>query len=121
MSRTGKWIVAMVFAVAGIVVLVGAIIYVTVPIDQLPGFMPGGHPGGGTYHKRAALTGLIAIVLLAIAIAVGLSARRADAAASDGAVLPPAADDAPGSGLADPVPVADPGAVASEGQTAEPN
>ncbi|HZM57127.1 MAG TPA: hypothetical protein VFC03_19095 [Acidimicrobiales bacterium] len=80
MSRSAKWAVAVVFGVAGAVVLVFAVIYVTVPIHQLPGFVPGGHPGGGTYHKRGAVTGLVAVVLLAIAVVVGLSARRTDPA-----------------------------------------
>lgn len=84
----------MICAVLGIIAVIYAVIYVTVPIHSLPGFVPGKHGGGGHYHKRAALVGLIGIVLLAIAAVVGTGARRA-ASTGAGSTPGPAAGSAP--------------------------
>jgi len=63
----------------GVIALIYAVIYLAVPIHSLPGFVPGKVAVNGHYHKRAALTGVIGIVLLAIAIFVGLGARNSAA------------------------------------------
>jgi hypothetical protein len=76
MSSSAKWAIAVIVGIIGLVFLVMGVVYATVPIHQLPSFMYGAHPGGGTYHRRGAVTGLIGVVLLVIAAAVGLNARR---------------------------------------------
>lgn len=76
MSSTARWIICTVCAILGVIALVYAVIYLSVPIHSLPGFVPGKHDVNGHYHKRAALTGVIGVVLLAIAIFVGLGARN---------------------------------------------
>ncbi len=76
MSNTAKWVIAGVIGIVGIVLVIAGVIYASVPIHSLPGFIPGGHPGGGVYHKRAAITGLIGVVLIVIAAAVVVMARR---------------------------------------------
>jgi uncharacterized membrane protein len=64
-------------AIVGIIALIYAVIYLAVPIHSLPGFVPGGKAAvNGHYHKRALATGVIAVVLIAIAVVVGVSARR---------------------------------------------
>jgi hypothetical protein len=60
----------------GVIALIYTVIYLTVPIHSLPGFVPGKHDVNGHYHKRAALTGVIGVVLLAVAVVAGVSARR---------------------------------------------
>jgi hypothetical protein len=74
-SSSARWIICTVCAVLGVIALIYTVIYLAVPIHSLPGFVPGKHAVNGHYHKRAALTGVIGIVLLAIAIFVGLGAR----------------------------------------------
>ena len=76
MSSTARWIICTVCAILGVIALVYAVIYLSVPIHSLPGFVPGKHDVNGHYHKRAALTGVIGVVLLAIAIFIGLGARN---------------------------------------------
>jgi uncharacterized membrane protein len=77
LSSSVKWVVCAVCAVVGIIALIYAIIYLAVPIHSLPGFVPGKTNGiNGHYHKRALACGVIAVVLLAVAVVVGLSARR---------------------------------------------
>ena len=76
MSSSARWVIVTVCAVLGVIALIYAVIYLAVPIHSLPGFVPGKTATTGHYHKRAALTGVIGIVLLAIAIYVGLGARR---------------------------------------------
>jgi uncharacterized membrane protein len=76
MSSSARWVVAVIFAVVGVLALVVAVIYLTVPIHSIPSFMPGKRSVGGTYHKRGALVAVVGIVLLAIAAFVGLGARR---------------------------------------------
>ena len=80
MSSSARWVICAVCAILGVIALIYAVIYLSVGIHSLPGFVPGKEVGvNGHYHKRAALTGVIGIVLLAIAIFVGLGARSAAA------------------------------------------
>jgi len=74
-SSSARWVICTVCAVLGVIALIYAVIYLAVPIHSLPGFVPGKVSVNGHYHKRAALAGVIGIVLLAIAIFVGLGAR----------------------------------------------
>ena len=76
MSSSVKWVVCGVCAVLGVIALIYAVIYLSVPIHSLPGFVPGKTNVNGHYHKRAALTGVIGVVLIAVAIVVGMNARR---------------------------------------------
>jgi hypothetical protein len=80
MSNTGKLVIAAIIGIVGLILVVVGVIYATVPIHSLPGMIPGGHPGGGHYHKRAAITGLIGVVLLVIAGGVVMLARRSPTA-----------------------------------------
>jgi uncharacterized membrane protein len=75
-SNTAKWVICGICAVLGIVGLVYAVIYVAVPIHSLPGFVPGKTATTGHYHKRAFVSAVIGIVLLAIAVYLGMAARR---------------------------------------------
>jgi len=76
-SSTARWVICLVLAVLGVIALIYAVIYLSVPIHSLPGFVPGKEVGnGGHYHKRALLVGVIGIVLLAIAVFFGMPARR---------------------------------------------
>jgi hypothetical protein len=91
-SSTARWIICTVCAILGVIGLIYAVIYLSVPIHSLPGFVPGKHDVNGHYHKRAALAGVIGVVLLAIAIFIGLGARNSAAAgtgSSPGPVSPP--------------------------------
>ena len=76
MSSTVKWVLCAVCAVVGVIALIYAVIYLSVPIHSLPGFVPGKTNVNGHYHKRAALTGVIGVVLIAVAVVIGISARR---------------------------------------------
>ena len=76
MSSTVKWVLCAVCAVVGVIALIYAVIYLSVPIHSLPGFVPGKTNVNGHYHKRAALTGVIGVVLIAVAVVVGINARR---------------------------------------------
>ncbi len=96
-SSTARWVICAICAILGVIALVYAVIYVAVPIHSLPGFVPGKVAVNGHYHKRAALTGVIGIVLLAIAVFVAMGARRAaatEAVSSTGPAAVPAADNA---------------------------
>jgi hypothetical protein len=88
-SSTARWIICTVCAILGVIALIYAVIYLSVPIHSLPGFVPGKHDVNGHYHKRAALTGVIGVVLLAIAIFVGLGARNSSAAGTGSSTSPP--------------------------------
>jgi hypothetical protein len=79
-SSSARWVVCGIFAVLGVLALVVAVIYFTVPIHSIPSFIPGKHPVNGHYHKRGAVAAVIGIVLLAIAAVVGLRNRAAPAA-----------------------------------------
>ena len=76
MSSSVKWVLCAVCAVLGVIALIYAVIYLSVPIHSLPGFVPGKTNVNGHYHKRAALTGVIGVVLIAVAVVVGINARR---------------------------------------------
>jgi type VI protein secretion system component VasK len=97
MSSSARWVICAVFAVLGVIALIYAVIYVSVPIHSLPGFVPGQKPGGGHYHKRALLWAVIGVVLLAIAAFVAWGARRTTAAPA-GPAAGPAVDQAAGAG-----------------------
>jgi uncharacterized membrane protein len=79
-SGSARWAICWVLAILGVLALIAALIYVSVPIHSLPGFLPGNRPVGGHYHKRALLVGVIGVVLLVIAAFVGMSARRSSTA-----------------------------------------
>ncbi len=95
MSSTARWVICVVCAVLGVVALIYAVIYLSVPIHSLPGFVPGKRPVGGHYHKRALLVAIIGVVLLAIAVFFGMPARRSKVAPA-GSAPGPAMDPAPG-------------------------
>jgi hypothetical protein len=78
-SNTAKWVICAICAVLGIVGLIYAVIYVAVPIHSLPGFVPGKTATSGHYHKRAFVSAVIGIALLAIAVYLGVAARRSTA------------------------------------------
>jgi hypothetical protein len=76
-SSSVKWVLCAVCAVLGVIAIIYAVIYLSVSIHSLPGFVPGKKVGiNGHYHKRAALTGVIGVVLIAVAVVVGINARR---------------------------------------------
>jgi hypothetical protein len=75
-SNTAKWVICVICGVLGVVGLIYAIIYLAVPIHSLPGFVPGKTATTGHYHKRALASAVIGIVLLAIAVYLGMAARR---------------------------------------------
>jgi hypothetical protein len=79
LSTSVKWAVCAVCAVLGVIAFVYAVIYLAVPIHSLPGFVPGKQSVNGHYHKRALLTGIIGVVLIAVAVIAGISARRGGA------------------------------------------
>ena len=94
MSNNAKWVIAAICAVLGVIALIYAVIYLTVPIHQLPGFVPGKKAIGGHYHKRAFASAVIGIVLLAIAAYFGMTTRRSTSAAGS-ATGPASAGSAP--------------------------
>jgi hypothetical protein len=79
-SDKAKWVVCAICAVLGVIALIYAVIYLAVPIHSLPGFVPGKKATTGHYHKRAFISAVIGIVLLAIAAYLGMTARRSTAA-----------------------------------------
>ncbi len=88
MSSSARWVICTVCGVLGVIALIYAVIYLAVPIHSLPGFVPGKTATTGHYHKRALLTGVIGVVLLAIAIYVGMAARRSAAAGTGSSPRP---------------------------------
>ncbi len=84
MSNNAKWIIATVCTVLGVIALIVAVIYLAVPIHSLPGFVPGKKATTGHYHKRAFISGVIGVVLLAIAVYLGMTTRRSASAGSVG-------------------------------------
>lgn len=80
MSSTVKWVISAICGVLGIIALIYAVIYLAVPIHSLPGFVPGKTPVNGHYHKRALITAIIGVVLLAVAVYLGITAQRSSAA-----------------------------------------
>jgi uncharacterized membrane protein len=89
-SSTVKWVLCAVCAVVGVVALIYAVIYLAVPIHSLPGFVPGKANINGHYHKRAALTGVIGVVLIAVAVVIGINARRSATGQAGSAPATPA-------------------------------
>ncbi len=85
LSTSVRWVICAVCAVLGVIALVYAVIYLAVPIHSLPGFVPGKQSVNGHYHKRALLTGVIGVVLIAVAVIVGISARRGSTDQSESA------------------------------------
>jgi uncharacterized membrane protein len=79
-SNTVKWVISAICAVLGIIALIYAVIYLAVPIHSLPGFVPGKTPVNGHYHKRALISAVIGVVLLAVAVYLGITAQRSSAA-----------------------------------------
>jgi uncharacterized membrane protein len=66
-----------ILVIVGILALVVAVIYLTVSIHSLPGFVPGKHVGvNGHYHKRGAIAAVIGIVVLALGVVIGFRGRR---------------------------------------------
>lgn len=88
MSNTAKWVIAAICAVLGIIALIYAVIYLAVPIHSLPGFVPGKVNVNGHYHKRALISAVIGIVLLAIAVYLGMTAQRSTATPAGSAPEP---------------------------------
>jgi uncharacterized membrane protein len=75
-SNTAKWVIAAICAILGIIALIYAVVYLAVPIHSLPGFVPGKKSVNGHYHKRALISAVIGIVLLAIAAYLGITVQR---------------------------------------------
>jgi uncharacterized membrane protein len=79
-SNTAKWVIAAICGILGIIALIYAVIYLAVPIHSLPGFVPGKQAAiNGHYHKRALISAVIGIVLLAIAAYLGFAVQRSSA------------------------------------------
>lgn len=76
MSNSAKWVITAICAVLGVIALIYAVIYLAVPIHSLPGFVPGKKAITGHYHKRALISAVIGIVLLAIAAYLGITTQR---------------------------------------------
>ncbi len=89
MSNNAKWVISIICAIVGVIALIVAVIYLAVPIHSLPGFVPGKKAVGGHYHKRAFVSGVIGVVLVAIAVYLGMTTRRSTSSA--GSVADPAA------------------------------
>jgi uncharacterized membrane protein len=80
-SNNAKWVISVICAIVGVIALIVAVIYLAVPIHSLPGFIPGKKAVGGHYHKRAFISAVIGVVLLAIAAYLGMTARRSTSSA----------------------------------------
>lgn len=93
MSNTAKWVIAAICGILGIIALIYAVIYLAVPIHSLPGFVPGKQAITGHYHKRALISAVIGIVLIAVAAYLGFTVQRSSA--NQGASAPGPAPDAP--------------------------
>ena len=76
MSNSLRVALSAILVILGILALVVAVIYLTVSIHSLPGFIPGKHQVNGHYHKRGAIAAVIGVVLLAIGAVVGFRGRR---------------------------------------------
>lgn len=98
MSNTAKWVISAVCGVLGVIALIYAVIYLATPIHSLPGFVPGKVAVNGHYHKRALLCAVIGVVLVAIAVFLGVTARRETAQVG----AAPGAGSAAAPGVADP-------------------
>ena len=62
----------LVLTLLGVVLLVIAAVYVLVPADQLPGFLPGHEAGVTRVHfKHGAVSGVLGLVLLGAGVWMG--------------------------------------------------
>ncbi len=62
----------LILTVLGVVLLVIAGVYVLVPADQLPGFLPGHEAGVTRVHvKHGIVSGVVGVVLIAAGIWMG--------------------------------------------------
>lgn len=62
----------LVLSLLGVVLLIIAALYVTVPADQLPGFFPGHEAGVMRVHvKHGVVSGVLGIVLIAAGVWTG--------------------------------------------------
>jgi hypothetical protein len=77
MSNSTKWVFVAALAIVAVLIGVVAIEYFTVPFRDLPSFIPGRHQAFGTYHKRGAVAGLVAVVIGAVALVMAVRIRRA--------------------------------------------
>jgi uncharacterized membrane protein len=76
-SNSLRLALSAILVIVGILALVVAVIYLTVSIHSLPGFIPGKHVGvNGHYHKRGAIAAVIGIVVLALGAVIGVRGRR---------------------------------------------
>ena len=92
-----KWIWVILLAIIGILAAIVAIEYFVVPIHSLPSYIPGyHHHKRGHYHKRGAISALIAIVALGAAGYLAYRFARPSAPPAG-----PGQDSAPEGGSAD--------------------
>jgi hypothetical protein len=70
-----KWIGVAVLAIVGVLAAVVTVMYLTIVEHSLPSFL-GHHIGSGHYHKRAAISGVIALAGIGGAIALALRITR---------------------------------------------
>jgi uncharacterized membrane protein len=98
-SNNAKWVIAVICAIVGVIALIVAVTYLAVPIHSLPGFVPGKKNVGGHYHKRAFVSAVIGVVLLAIAVYLGMTTRRSTPTA--GSVAGPASASSVSPGVGD--------------------
>jgi uncharacterized membrane protein len=89
-SNNAKWVICVICAIVGVIALIVAVIYLAVPIHSLPGFIPGKKAVGGHYHKRAFISAVIGVVLVAIAVYLGMTTRRSTSTAGSVAGSAPA-------------------------------
>jgi uncharacterized membrane protein len=83
-SNSAKWAASAILAIVGVLAIAVAVIYVAVSIHSLPSFIPGKHVGvNGHYHKRAAIAGVIGIVLLALSGVIVFRSRQGAATPSE--------------------------------------
>jgi uncharacterized membrane protein len=88
-SNSLRLALSVILVIVGILALVVAVIYLTVSIHSLPGFIPGKHVGvNGHYHKRGAIAAVIGIVVLALGVVIGFRGRRQVAAPASQVTTP---------------------------------
>jgi hypothetical protein len=62
----------LVLTLLGVVLLIIAAVYVLVPADQLPGFLPGHEAGVTRVHlKHGVISGVLGLVLIAAGVVMG--------------------------------------------------
>jgi hypothetical protein len=92
-SNSARWAIVTILAIVGVLAIVVAVIYAFVGIHSLPSFIPGKHAVNGHYHKRAALSGVIGIVLLALSGVVAFRGRRGVGTPASSEVATPASSE----------------------------